>query len=100
MAVKVKWTGNAANLPKERKNDTTPTVRYVGMGSGGNTYQPYAKTENNAARTVTVEDTLPDSDRRDRREKFDAGQYAGDAGKLFLNGVAEGLAATGASVET
>ena len=99
MAVKVKWTGNAANLPKERKNDTTPTVRYVGMGSGGNTYQPYAKTENNAARTVTVEDTLPDSDRRDRREKFDAGQYAGDAGKLFLNGVAEGLAATGASVE-
>ena len=99
MAVKVKWTGNAANLPKERKNDTTPTVRYVGMGSGGNTYQPYTKTENNAARTVTVEDTLPDSDRRDRREKFDAGQYAGDAGKLFLNGVAEGLAATGASVE-
>lgn len=99
MAVKVKWTGNAANLPKERKNDTTPTVRYVGMGSGGNTYQPYAKTENNAARTVTVEDTLPNSDRRDRREKFDAGQYAGDAGKLFLNGVAEGLAATGASVE-
>ena len=99
MAVKVKWTGNAANLPKERKNDTTPTVRYVGMGSGGNTYQPYTKSENNAARTVTVEDTLPDSDRRDRREKFDAGQYAGDAGKLFLNGVAEGLAATGASVE-
>ena len=99
MAVKVKWTGNAANLPKERKNDTTPTVRYVGMGTGGNTYQPYAKTENNTARTVTVEDTLPDSDRRDRREKFDAGQYAGDAGKLFLNGVAEGLAATGASVE-
>ena len=99
MAVKVKWTGNAANLPKERKNDTTPTVRYVGMGTGGNTYQPYAKTENKTARTVTVEDTLPDSDRRDRREKFDAGQYAGDAGKLFLNGVAEGLAATGASVE-
>ena len=99
MAVKVRWTGNAANLPKERKNDTTPTVRYVGMGSGGNTYQPYTKSENNAARTVTVEDTLPDSDRRDRREKFDAGQYAGDAGKLFLNGVAEGLAATGASVE-
>ena len=61
MAVKVKWTGNAANLPKERKNDTTPTVRYVGMGSGGNTYQPYAKTENNTARTVTVENTAPEA---------------------------------------
>lgn len=61
MAVKVKWTGNAANLPKERKNDTTPTVRYVGMGSGGNTYQPYTKSENNAARTVTVEDTAPEA---------------------------------------
>lgn len=60
MAVKVKWTGNAANLPKERKNDTTPTVRYVGMGSGGNTYQPYAKPENNTARTVTVENTAPE----------------------------------------
>ena len=61
MAVKVRWTGNAANLPKERKNDTTPTVRYVGMGPGGNTYQPYAKTENNTARTVTVEDTAPEA---------------------------------------
>ena len=61
MAVKVKWTGNAANLPKERKNDTTPTVRYVGMGPGGNTYQPYAKTENNTARTVTVENTAPEA---------------------------------------
>ena len=60
MAVKVRWTGNAANLPKERKNDTTPTVRYVGMGPGGNTYQPYAKTENNTARTVTVENTAPE----------------------------------------
>ena len=96
MAKRVRWTGNAADLPKDTSERH---VRYVGMGTGGNTYQPYAKTENNAARTVTVEDTLPDSDRRDRREKFDAGQYAGDAGKLFLNGVAEGLAATGASVE-
>lgn len=61
MAVKVRWTGNAANLPKERKNDTTPTVRYVGMGPGGNTYQPYAKTENNTARTVTVENTAPEA---------------------------------------
>ena len=60
MAVKVRWTGNAANLPKERKNDTTPTVRYVGMGPGGNTYQPYANTENNTARTVTVENTAPE----------------------------------------
>lgn len=32
-------------------------------------------------------------------KKFDAGQYAEDAGKLFLNGVAEGVAATGAAVE-
>ncbi len=96
MAKRVRWTGNAADLPKDTSERH---VRYVGMGSGGNTYQPYTKSENNAARTVTVEDTLPDSDRRDRREKFDAGQYAGDAGKLFLNGVAEGLAATGASVE-
>ena len=32
-------------------------------------------------------------------KKFDAGQYAEDAGKLFLNGVAEGFAATGAAVE-
>ena len=61
MAVKVRWTGNAANLPKERKNDATPTVRYVGMGSGGNTYQPYAKPENNTARTVTVENTAPEA---------------------------------------
>lgn len=96
MAKRVRWTGNAADLPKDTSERH---VRYVGMGSGGNTYQPYVKTENNTARTVTVEDTLPDIDRRDRREKFDAGQYAGDAGKLFLNGVAEGLAATGASVE-
>ena len=96
MAKRVRWTGNAADLPKDTSERH---VRYVGMGTGGNTYQPYAKTENNTARTVTVENTLPDSDRRDRREKFDAGQYAGDAGKLFLNGVAEGLAATGASVE-
>ena len=99
MARRVKWTGNPADLPQPQETTKKRTVRYVGMGPGGNTYQPYAKTENNTARTVTVEDTLPDSDRRDRREKFDAGQYAGDAGKLFLNGVAEGLAATGASVE-
>ena len=32
-------------------------------------------------------------------KKFDAGQYAEDAGKLFLNGVVEGVAATGAAVE-
>lgn len=32
-------------------------------------------------------------------KKFDAGQYAEDAGKLFINGVAEGVAATGAAVE-
>ena len=66
MAVKVRWTGNAANLPKERKNDTTPTVRYVGMGPGGNTYQPYAKPENNTARTVTVENTAPEAQSGDK----------------------------------
>ena len=96
MARRVKWTGNPADLPQPQETTKKRTVRYVGMGPGGNTYQPYAKTENNTARTVTVEDTLPDSE---RREKFNAGEYAGDAGKLFLNGVAEGLAATGASVE-
>ena len=32
-------------------------------------------------------------------KKFDTGQYAEDVGKLFLNGVAEGVAATGAAVE-
>lgn len=34
-----------------------------------------------------------------KNKKFDAGQYAEDVGKLFLNGVAEGVAATGAAVE-
>ena len=94
MAVKVKWTGNAANLPKERKNDTTPTVRYVGMGPGGNTYQPYLETENTTG-AGTVKSTV----KNDQQGKFNVGQYAGDAGKLFINGIAEGLAATGASVE-
>ena len=80
MAVKVRWTGNAANLPKERKNDTTPTVRYVGMGSGGNTYQPYAKTENNTARTVTVENTAQGS--KTQRED----RVVGSPGGTFLGG--------------
>ena len=92
MAVKVKWTGNAANLPKERKSDTTPTVRYVGMGPGGNTYQPYLKTDDTAG---AVKSTV----KNDQQGKFDAGQYAGDAGKLFLNGIAGGIAGTGAFVE-
>ena len=78
MAVKVKWTGNAANLPKERKNDATPTVRYVGMGSGGNTYQPYAKPENNTARTVTVESTAQGS--KTQRED----RVVGSPGGTFL----------------
>ena len=94
MAVKVKWTGNAADLPKERKNDTTPTVRYVGMGPGGNTYQPYLETDDTAG-AGTVKSTV----KNDQQGKFNAGRYAGDAGKLFINGIAEGLAATGASVE-
>ena len=80
MAVKVRWTGNAANLPKERKNDTTPTVRYVGMGPGGNTYQPYAKTENNTARTVTVENTAQGS--KTQRED----RVVGSPGGTFLGG--------------
>ena len=80
MAVKVRWTGNAANLPKERKNDTTPTVRYVGMGSGGNTYQPYAKTENNTARTVTVENTAQGS----KTQSED--RVVGSPGGTFLGG--------------
>ena len=80
MAVKVKWTGNAANLPKERKNDTTPTVRYVGMGTGGNTYQPYAKTENKTARTVTVEDTA-----RGSKTQKEA-RVVGSPGGTFLGG--------------
>ena len=80
MAVKVKWTGNAANLPKERKNDATPTVRYVGMGSSGNTYQPYAKPENNTARTVTVENTAQGS--KTQRED----RVVGSPGGTFLGG--------------
>ena len=60
MAVKVKWTGNAANLPKERKNDTTPTVRYVGMGPGGNTYQPYLETDDTTG-AGTVKNTAPEA---------------------------------------
>ena len=96
MARRVKWIGNPADLPQPQETTKKRTVRYVGMGPGGNAYQSYTKPENNTARTVTEEDTLPDSE---RREKFNAGEYAGDAGKLFLNGVAEGLAATGASVE-
>lgn len=93
MAVKVKWTGNAANLPKERKNDTTPTVRYVGMGPGGNTYQPYLETDDTTG-AGTVKSTV----KNDQQGKFNAGQYAGDAGKLFLNGLAS-LAQSGAMVE-
>ena len=94
MAVKVKWTGNAANLPKERKNNTTPTVRYVGMGPGGNTYQPYLETDD-----TTGAGTVKSTAKNDQQGKFNVGQYAGDAGKLFINGIAEGLAATGANVE-
>nr|DAH69937.1 MAG TPA: ADP-ribosyl-(Dinitrogen reductase) hydrolase [Caudoviricetes sp.] len=80
MAVKVKWTGNAANLPKERKNDTTPTVRYVGMGSGGNAYQPYTKAEDNTARTVTVEDTKRGG------EAKNTDRVVGSPGGTFLGG--------------
>lgn len=40
MAVKVKWTGNAADLPHQQETNKKPTVRYVGTGEGGVTYQP------------------------------------------------------------
>ena len=40
MAVKVKWTGNAADLPHPQETNKKPTVRYVGTGEGGVTYQP------------------------------------------------------------
>lgn len=60
MAVKVRWTGNAANLPKERKSDTTPTVRYVGMGPGGNTYQPYLETDDTTGAGM-VKNTAPEA---------------------------------------
>ena len=55
----------------------------------------------NSARTVKPESTqnvVSDSGAQ-KNKKFDAGQYAEDAGKLFLSGVAEGVAATGAAVE-
>ena len=91
MAVKVKWTGNAADLPHPQETNKKPTVRYVGTGEGGVTYQP----------SVTVKTkTSEDADSGGvQNKKFDAGQYAGDAGKLFINGVAEGFAATGAAAE-
>lgn len=57
--------------------------------------------EINSARTVKPEskqDVVSGSGAQ-KDKKFDAGQYAEDAGKLFLNGVAEGFAATGAAVE-
>ena len=57
--------------------------------------------EINSARTVkpeTTQDVVSGSGAQ-KGKKFDAGQYAEDAGKLFLNGVAEGVAATGAAVE-
>lgn len=57
--------------------------------------------EINSARTVKPESTQNVVSGRgaQKDKKFDAGQYAEDAGKLFLNGVAEGVAATGAAVE-
>ena len=79
MAVKVKWTGNAANLPKERKNDTTPTVRYVGMGAGGNTYQPYLETDDTTG-AGTVKNTAQGS----KTQSED--RVVGSPGGTFLGG--------------
>lgn len=47
----------------------------------------------------TEEDAASGGGAQKDNKKFDAGQYAGDAGRLFLNGVVEGFAATGAAVE-
>lgn len=57
--------------------------------------------EINSARTVKPESTqnVVSGSGAQKDKKFDAGQYAEDVGKLFLNGVAEGVAATGAAVE-
>lgn len=57
--------------------------------------------EISSARTVKPESTqdVVSGSGAQKDKKFDAGQYAEDAGKLFLNGVAEGFAATGAAVE-
>ena len=77
MAKRVRWTGNASDLPKDTSERH---VRYVGMGSGGNTYQPYAKTENNSARTVTVEDTA-----RGSKTQKEA-RVVGSPGGTFLGG--------------
>ena len=57
--------------------------------------------EINSARTVKPESTqdVVSGSGAQKNKKFDAGQYAEDVGKLFLNGVAEGVAATGAAVE-
>lgn len=57
--------------------------------------------EISSARTVKPESTqdVISGSGAQKDKKFDAGQYAEDAGKLFLNGVAEGFAATGAAVE-
>lgn len=58
--------------------------------------------EINSARTVKPESTqnVVSGSGAQKDKKFDAGQYAEDVGKLFLNGVAEGVAAKGAAVET
>ena len=61
MARRVKWIGNPADLPQPQETTKKRTVRYVGMGSGGNAYQSYTKPENNTARTVTVENTAPEA---------------------------------------
>ena len=91
MAVKVVYVGGAKD-----KNDETrrPTVSYVGAGN-----LPQASSLR-AQQTVQMPQQEQSTERQKQKEKkFDAGQYAEDAGKLFLNGVAEGFAATGAAVE-
>lgn len=59
MAKHVKWQGNSADLPQRERR-----VRYVGTGQEGSAYQRYEQKENTAGRTVTVEDTLPASERK------------------------------------
>lgn len=68
-------TGNAG---RDRWNELKKTIRFD--------------------KPESTQDVVSDSGAQ-KDKKFDAGQYAEDAGKLFLNGVAEGVAATGAAVE-
>ncbi len=57
MAVKVKWTVKRSEPAQGTKNDTTPTVRYVGI-KWGNTYQPFTLETDDTTRAGTVKETV------------------------------------------